>query len=89
MRRPYNTAGFAEIVERVRDLIPDAGIGTDLIVGFPGETEDDHRQTVDFVRHMPFTYLHVFPYSIRPGTEAAAMSRPCGPGGRQSNAARS
>ena len=73
MRRPYNTAGFAEIVERVRDLIPDAGIGTDLIVGFPGETEDDHRQTVDFVRHMPFTYLHVFPYSIRPGTEAAAM----------------
>jgi len=74
MRRPYNTAGFAEIVERVRELIPDAGIGTDLIVGFPGETEEDHRQTVEFVRRMPFTYLHIFPYSMRPGTAAAGMS---------------
>ncbi len=73
MRRPYSTAAFAEIVERVRELIPDAGIGTDLIVGFPGETENDHRQTVEFVRRMPFTYLHIFPYSARPGTPAAGM----------------
>jgi len=73
MRRPYNTSAFAAIVERVRELISDAGIGTDLIVGFPGETEEDHRQTVDFVGRMPFTYLHIFPYSARPGTAAARI----------------
>lgn len=73
MRRPYTTAAFADVVERVRHLLPEAGLGTDLIVGFPGETEDDHRKTMDFVRRMPFTYLHVFPYSSRPGTAAASM----------------
>lgn len=73
MLRPYKTAKFASIVEEIRKRLPDAGIGTDLIVGFPGETEQDHRDTVNFVRRMPFTYLHVFPYSDRPGTRAFAM----------------
>ncbi len=73
MRRPYTTAAFARIVEEIRRLMPDAGIGTDLIVGFPGETEEDHRQTVEFVHRMPFTYLHVFPYSDRQGTAASTM----------------
>ncbi|MFB3903279.1 MAG: tRNA (N(6)-L-threonylcarbamoyladenosine(37)-C(2))-methylthiotransferase MtaB [Acidobacteriota bacterium] len=73
MRRPYKTARFASIVETIRERIPHAGIGTDVIVGFPGETEEDHRQTVDFVEKMPFTYLHCFPYSDRPGTASSTM----------------
>lgn len=71
MRRPYNTSRFAAIVEDIRKRIPDAGIGTDLIAGFPGEGEREHRESLDFVRQMPFTYLHVFPYSKRSGTPAA------------------
>ncbi len=73
MLRPYNTSRFAGIVERIRERIPHAGIGTDVIVGFPGETEEDHLKTLDFVQQMPFTYLHVFPYSDRSGTGAAQM----------------
>jgi len=73
MLRPYKTARFASIVEEIRRRLPAAGIGTDVIVGFPGETEEHHRETVDFVSRMPFTYLHVFPYSDRPGTRASAL----------------
>lgn len=73
MRRPYNTCRFAGIVRRIRERMPHAGIGTDVIVGFPGESEDDHRQTVEFIQRMPFTYLHVFPYSDRSGTPASRM----------------
>ncbi len=74
MLRPYNTARFGEIVEEIRRRIPDAAIGTDVIAGFPGETDRDHRETVDFVTRMPFTYLHVFPYSDRSGTAASEMA---------------
>ncbi len=74
MLRPYNTARFGEIVEEIRRRIPDAAIGTDVITGFPGETDRDHRQTVDFITRMPFTYLHVFPYSDRTSTAASEMS---------------
>ncbi|MFQ5928642.1 MAG: tRNA (N(6)-L-threonylcarbamoyladenosine(37)-C(2))-methylthiotransferase MtaB [Acidobacteriota bacterium] len=73
MLRPYNTARFASIVEEINERIPDAAIGTDVIVGFPGEAEEDHYQTVEFIRRMPFTYLHVFPYSDRTGTAASRM----------------
>ena len=73
MRRPYTIRRFSSIVEEIDRRLPDAGIGTDIITGFPGETEADHRQTVDFVQQMPFTYLHVFPYSDRPGTVASQM----------------
>ncbi|MDA2930826.1 tRNA (N(6)-L-threonylcarbamoyladenosine(37)-C(2))-methylthiotransferase MtaB, partial [Acidobacteria bacterium AH-259-O06] len=73
MLRPYNTARFASIVEEISERIPDAGIGTDVIVGFPGEAEEDHCQTMEFIRRMPFTYLHVFPYSDRTGTPASRM----------------
>jgi threonylcarbamoyladenosine tRNA methylthiotransferase MtaB len=73
MRRPYSTAKFASIMELIRKRLPEAGIGTDLIVGFPGETEQDHCETVRFVEEMPFTYFHVFPYSDRPGTAASQM----------------
>jgi threonylcarbamoyladenosine tRNA methylthiotransferase MtaB len=71
MLRPYNTERFARIVNRIRELIPEAGIGTDVIVGFPGETAEDHDATVRFLEDGPFTYLHVFPYSDRPGTRAS------------------
>lgn len=74
MRRPYKTARFQAIVEMIRERIPAAGIGTDVIVGFPGETEEDHRETLVFVEKMPFTYLHCFPYSDRPGTVSSLMA---------------
>lgn len=73
MLRPYNTARFGTIVEEIRQRIPDAAIGTDVIAGFPGETDQDHRETVDFITRMPFTYLHVFPYSDRSGTAASEL----------------
>ena len=73
MWRPYNTSRFGEIVQEIRAKLPQAAIGTDLVVGFPGETARDHLETVRFVQAMPFTYLHVFPYSDRPGTRASAM----------------
>ena len=69
----YSRERFAEIVEEIHELLPSAAIGTDVIVGFPGETEKDHLQTIEFVKKMPFAYLHVFPYSDRQGTLASRM----------------
>jgi threonylcarbamoyladenosine tRNA methylthiotransferase MtaB len=74
MLRPYKTSRFAGIVQEIRQRLPDAAIGTDVIAGFPGESEEDHRQTVEFINRMPFTYLHVFPYSDRSGTAASEMA---------------
>ncbi len=71
MFRKYRTRHYATRVALARDLMPDAAIGADVLVGFPGETEDDIRQTIEFVAEQPFTYLHVFTYSERPGTAAA------------------
>ncbi len=73
MRRPYSIADYSATVERIRGLLPDAAIGSDLIAGFPGESEADAEQTVAYVANSPLTYLHVFPYSARPGTEAAGL----------------
>jgi threonylcarbamoyladenosine tRNA methylthiotransferase MtaB len=74
MHRWYRAAHYAERILRAADLLAGAAIGADVICGFPGETEDDHRQTVEFIERLPFTYLHVFSYSSRPGTQAAAMA---------------
>ena len=71
MNRRYNTATFKEIVERCRRLLPDAAIGIDILAGFPGETEKQFEEAIEFLYNLDFTYLHVFPYSIRPGTPAA------------------
>jgi threonylcarbamoyladenosine tRNA methylthiotransferase MtaB len=71
MFRKYRTRHYATRVTMARDLMPDAAIGADVLVGFPGETEDDFRQTMAFVAEQPFTYIHVFTYSERPGTAAA------------------
>ena len=59
--------------ELIREHLPHAAIGADVIAGFPGETDDDHAATMSFIERLPFTYLHVFSFSKRPGTRAAAM----------------
>jgi threonylcarbamoyladenosine tRNA methylthiotransferase MtaB len=73
MRRPYTLDHYRRLVDRLRDELPDASIGADVIVGFPGETQAEFDELGRYVASSPLTQLHVFPYSVRPGTEAAAM----------------
>ena len=73
MRRRYDTDTFRRAVETIRGLVPNAGITTDVIAGFPGETEQDHAAGLCLVREMKFADAHVFPYSRRPGTSAHHM----------------
>ncbi len=73
MNRPYDTAFYAEVVKRIVGLQPEAGIGADVIVGFPGETDEEFEATREFVESLPLSYLHVFTYSERRGTPAAEM----------------
>ena len=74
MHRWYRAEHYARRVELIHDRLPNAGIGADVITGFPGETDTDHAATLDFITARPFTYLHVFSYSQRPGTKAAALT---------------
>jgi threonylcarbamoyladenosine tRNA methylthiotransferase MtaB len=71
MRRPYHTGMYRALVDRLAAAIPDLGLGADVIVGHPGETEEDFEATMRFVDALPFSSLHVFAYSDRKGTEAA------------------
>jgi len=73
MRRNYRAADYARIIGALRSACPDAGIGADVIVGFPGETEADFARTQDLILAAGLNYLHVFPWSARPGTTAAGM----------------
>lgn len=73
MHRWYTRAQYAERIEAVTARWPGAAIGADVIVGFPGETDEDFEQTAELVERLPFTYLHVFSYSDRPGTKASAL----------------
>ena len=73
MHRPYKAAKFVEICEKMRGARPDLGITTDIIVGFPGETEEDYRATRDLVKHIQFDNAFVFRYSKRRNTPAAEM----------------
>ena len=73
MRRAYRRDRYLAILDRVRASIPDAAITTDIIVGFPGETEEDFADTLDLVRQARFAGAFTFRYSIRPGTPAATM----------------
>jgi threonylcarbamoyladenosine tRNA methylthiotransferase MtaB len=73
MRRPYSAASFRALVLGVRKRMPEAAIGTDLIVGFPGETERDFDEQVRVISDLALTHVHVFPYSDRPGTEASRL----------------
>ena len=74
MHRKYRPWHYAHRIERIRYAMPDAAIGADVMVGFPGETDDDFEQTRVLIERLPFTYLHVFTYSSRPGTPSADMS---------------
>jgi threonylcarbamoyladenosine tRNA methylthiotransferase MtaB len=76
MRRPYTAAMYRALVERLAAAVPDLGLGTDVITGFPGETEADFQVTEALLAGLPFTYLHVFSYSDRRGTEAARRPAP-------------
>jgi threonylcarbamoyladenosine tRNA methylthiotransferase MtaB len=74
MRRPYTVAMYRRVVARLAAAFPRLGLGADVLVGFPGETDRDFAATVALIEELPFTYLHVFPYSARKGTEAAART---------------
>ena len=73
MRRRYTSAKFADRIEKIRSLMPDAFIGIDVITGFPGETEEDFQQTYDLLARLRPSFLHIFPFSERPGTPAVDM----------------
>jgi threonylcarbamoyladenosine tRNA methylthiotransferase MtaB len=76
MYRPYTPQYYSELVTRIRSRIPDAAIGADVMVGFPGETDEDFMATYRLIDESPLTYLHVFPYSSRPETVAADLPNP-------------
>jgi len=73
MHRWYRSEHYARRLELIHDRLPHAAIGADVIAGFPGESESDHAATLAFIERHPFTYLHVFSYSSRPGTKAASL----------------
>ena len=73
MHRWYRAEHYARRVDLIQDHLPHAAIGADVIAGFPGETDSDHTATLEFIEARPFTYLHVFSYSSRPGTKASAF----------------
>jgi threonylcarbamoyladenosine tRNA methylthiotransferase MtaB len=73
MRRPYMIAYYSSLVDDIRAGIPNAAIGSDIIVGFPGETDDDFDQLASYLERSPLTHIHVFPYSDRPDTQASTM----------------
>ena len=73
MRRNYSTAFYRDLMMQAREMLPAAALGTDIIAGFPGETEEDFERSIEFLDSLPMTYFHVFPYSIRRGTVAAAL----------------
>ena len=73
MNRRYDTATFKQIIDTCKERLPEAAIGIDILAGFPGETEEQFTEALTFLKDLDFTYLHVFPYSIRPGTPAATF----------------
>ena len=76
MRRPYNVRLYRALIERFATALPDLGLGAGVITGFPGETPEEFAETVAVIESLPFTYLHVFSYSDRRGTEAARLATP-------------
>jgi threonylcarbamoyladenosine tRNA methylthiotransferase MtaB len=76
MRRPYTPARFRELLRFIHSELPDAGLGADVLVGFPGETDDDFAETCALIEDSPLTYLHIFPFSPREGTEAYSLPDP-------------
>lgn len=74
MNRRYWAKQYAERILAIREAMPNCGIGADVMTGFPGETSHDHDESARFIESLPFTYLHIFPYSSRPSTPAAARA---------------
>ncbi len=74
MGRPYTLAYYRQLVDAIVDRLPHASIGTDMIVGFPGETDEDFRANLEYLPSSPLSHAHVFPYSDRPGTAATSMT---------------
>jgi threonylcarbamoyladenosine tRNA methylthiotransferase MtaB len=74
MRRRYKSALYQERVQKIKTIIPECCIGVDVIVGFPGETDDDFLKTYNFLNELDISYLHVFTYSERPNTDALEIS---------------
>ena len=88
MRRPYTTKNFSELTERLVEEIPEISIGTDLIVGFPGETDENFSETLEFIQAQPFSKIHVFPFSARAGTVAATLPNQISPQIKKARAGR-
>ena len=88
MNRKYDTARFYESVSLLRQYFDRPAITTDLITGFPGETEEEFAQTLAFIEKCGFAAMHIFPYSVRPGTKAAAMPNQCTAAVKERRAAR-
>lgn len=74
MQRRYNVEDYRNVIEKVKSAIPDCGIGVDVIVGYPGETEKEFMETYNFLLDLPISYLHVFTYSERPDTKAIDLN---------------
>jgi threonylcarbamoyladenosine tRNA methylthiotransferase MtaB len=74
MNRRYWTRHYAERMLAIHEQIPNAALGADVMVGFPGETDQDHAASLQFIESIPFTYLHIFPFSARPGTPASTSA---------------
>lgn len=79
MNRNYTTGQYNQVIEQVKTLLPECGLGADVIVGFPGETDEQFLNSLEFVKAQPFSYLHVFSYSKRPGTRAAQFKNAVNP----------
>jgi len=71
MHRPYTSSLFRDLIAKIKDQVSDAAIGADILIGFPGETENAFENTFSLIETLPVTYLHVFPFSSRPGTPAS------------------
>lgn len=78
MRRPYTAAAYVSLIRRIHRAVPHASIGSDVIVGFPGERAEDIARMEEMLDDLPLSHLHVFPYSDRPGTEATALGSKVG-----------
>jgi threonylcarbamoyladenosine tRNA methylthiotransferase MtaB len=83
MQRRYTTTDYNNLILKVKEVIPDAGIGVDVIVGYPGETEIEFMETYNFLLNLPISYLHVFTYSERPDTKALTMGNSVDPAVRK------
>ena len=88
MGRPYDAEEYRQLVDYLRAMVPEIALTTDIIVGFPGETDEDFEDTCALARHVGFAKIHVFPYSRREGTPAAERSDQVPPGERAARAAR-